>query len=362
MVPYQSCDCFARDVVLIRDKPWRFKSNGKGRVESIENWVVNLASAPPRTPAFAFAALLGALLLIFLLVARTYSVKHSLGPEAAAAIYLSFGLLLGLALAPAFFSVRFRMMGLLCCAPYVVYGIGTRDFHVLALLRLAAVPLFLIALYAWRAPKDLNRFCWQDCLAAILLISVVLSGFLRDIWRIPVNLDFMSRLFLIGVAAWTWTTVRPVPELGYKLRLSAKILREAALNFLYFAVIAIPLSLWLHFTRWNPRFSGLLAFGGNYIQIFIFIALLEELFFRGFLQSLLAASWRNWRWAQLAVSCLFGLFHILHAPFPNWRYVVLASIAGWFYGSAFRKTGSITASALVHAAVDTTWRIWLSAR
>jgi membrane protease YdiL (CAAX protease family) len=41
--------------------------------------------------------------------------------------------------------------------------------------------------------------------------------------------------------------------------------------------------------------------------------------------------------------------------FPNWRYVVLASIAGFFYGWTWRKTGSIFASALLHAAVDITW-------
>ena len=50
------------------------------------------------------------------------------------------------------------------------------------------------------------------------------------------------------------------------------------------------------------------------------------------------------------------------SPFPNWRYVALASVAGWFYGSAYRNSGSLMASSLVHATVDTVWRTWLSAR
>jgi membrane protease YdiL (CAAX protease family) len=54
-------------------------------------------------------------------------------------------------------------------------------------------------------------------------------------------------------------------------------------------------------------------------------------------------------------SILFGLSHITNMGFPNWRYVTLASIAGFFYGWTWRKTGSIVASALVHAAVDVTW-------
>jgi membrane protease YdiL (CAAX protease family) len=116
------------------------------------------------------------------------------------------------------------------------------------------------------------------------------------------------------------------------------------------------------FTRWNPRWTGLAPFLLSFLQIFLFIAVLEELFFRGFLQSLLSKSLGSWVAGQAAVSVLFGLFHILHPPVPNWQYVALATVAGWFYGSAFRKTGSLMTSSLVHAGVDTVWRTWLSAR
>ncbi len=89
--------------------------------------------------------------------------------------------------------------------------------------------------------------------------------------------------------------------------------------------MAVPLSLTLHFTRWHPQWRGALPFCLDYLQIFLFVALLEELFFRGFLQSLLTARLGNWAGSQAIVSCLFGFFHILHAPFPNWRYVLLGN-------------------------------------
>jgi hypothetical protein len=54
-------------------------------------------------------------------------------------------------------------------------------------------------------------------------------------------------------------------------------------------------------------------------------------------------------------SVLFGFSHITNLGFPNWRYVILASIAGVFYGWTWRRTGSIFASAIVHALVDVTW-------
>jgi uncharacterized protein len=116
------------------------------------------------------------------------------------------------------------------------------------------------------------------------------------------------------------------------------------------------LSLGMHFTQWNPRWRVFPTFFVDYIEIFLFVALLEELFFRGFLQTLVSKSLKSGLAGQVIISCLFGLFHILHAPFPNWRYVLLATVAGWFYGTAFLKGGNLMASALTHAMVDTTWR------
>ncbi len=103
-----------------------------------------------------------------------------------------------------------------------------------------------------------------------------------------------------------------------------------------------------------------MAFCFDYVSIFLFIALLEELFFRGFLQTLVSRNFGSATKGQIVISVVFGLFHILHAPFPNWRYVLLASAAGWFYGSAFRQGGNLMASAITHAMVDTVWRTLFS--
>lgn len=258
--------------------------------------------------------------------------------------------------------LKFLAMIPLCCCPYLLYAIGTGDFHLSALLKLLAASALFLALYGVTVIKRLNVVNWQDIIVAIALPAFVLSGQLKGIWNAPVNLDFMSRLFLIAVAAWAWVFVRPVPGIGYTFRFGRQVFAQAALNFLYFAIIAVPLSLGLHFTRWNPRWRGPGSFALDYLEILLFVALLEELFFRGFLQTLFSGTMRNAIAAQVIVSGLFGLFHILHAPFPNWHYVALASLAGWFYGSAFRKTGNLMASTILHAAVDTVWRTWLSAR
>lgn len=310
----------------------------------------------------------GLIAVVFAFAARAYARRYALDFFSAVCIYVAFVSLLALVLIPGFSksqSPKLRSFSLffapLWCFPYLIYALGTGDFRLISLLKLLIVALPVWAIYRFSPARDLSAFGWQDAIVAVLLIAAVLSHQIRGIWNVPVNLDFMTRLFLISVASWCWVYVRPVAGLGYEFRFHQGIALQAALNFAYFSIIAIPLSMALHFTRWNPRWPGIGPFLLNYLEIFLFVALLEETFFRGFLQTLLSNRFHSWLTGQLAFSCLFGLFHILHAPFPNWRYVVLATLAGWFYGSAFRKTGSLTASALTHAAVDTAWRTWFSA-
>ena len=319
-----------------------------------------------------FAAILSLLGIVFAIVAHSYLRRYALPVQAVAGVYVSFMLLLGMALAPGFRSVRGQLEPLfagkrrmllvaLWCFPYLVYAAGTLDFRWTALLKLLAIAAGVAAIYSAFPVRDMQGFTAQDACVAVALIGVVLSGQLRGIWNVPVNLDFMGRLFLVGVASWCWVFVRAIPGLGYEFGVSGEVVKQAALHFGYFAAIAIPLSLAMRFTAWNPRWHGWGTFCLDYLEIFLFIALLEELFFRGFLQTLLSKTLGSWIAGQAFVSCLFGFFHVLHRPFPNWRYVALASVAGWFYGSAFRKGGNLMAPALMHAAVDTVWRTWFTA-
>ena len=111
----------------------------------------------------------------------------------------------------------------------------------------------------------------------------------------------------------------------------------------------------MHFITFVPQWGRWSGFLFSAVAILVFTAWPEEFLFRGLLQNLLArdskTEWAGWWTASL----VFGLSHITNMGFPNWRYVALATIAGIFYGWTWRKSGSIFASALVHAAVDVTW-------
>jgi membrane protease YdiL (CAAX protease family) len=90
---------------------------------------------------------------------------------------------------------------------------------------------------------------------------------------------------------------------------------------------------------------------------FLLVAIPEEIFFRGVLQNLLESRFGRGRALALA-SVLFGLGHFNKGATFNWRYVILATIAGVFYGRAWREQRQILASVITHTAVDVVWSVW----
>jgi membrane protease YdiL (CAAX protease family) len=96
----------------------------------------------------------------------------------------------------------------------------------------------------------------------------------------------------------------------------------------------------------------------TWIYIFIFIAVPEELYFRAWVQNFLER--RLGRRAALGITAvLFGLSHFnKRSAHFNWRYVLLASVAGIFYGRAWRQRRRVPASAITHASVDAIWTFW----
>ncbi len=318
------------------------------------------------------AAAYGAVAVFFAFSARMELRRYPVAAVAAASIYVCLLLLFALFLAPGFrVSHRWlaaRLHGArpaaicvgLFLAPYLAYASGVGDFRWTAFVKLllfVAAPFFLYELLPVRSP---DRMHWQDLLALIWLALPIFSGQIRGVWNVPVNLDFMARLLLVAVGAWSFLLWRGLESSGYEFSFSPAVIWDAAVHFTQFAGIAIPLGFAMRFIGWNPRWRGLWAFSFDLATIFVFIAVSEELYFRGILQNLLEKTWHSRLGAQAAASVLFGLSHIRHAPFPNWRYVVLASVAGWFYGSAYRRHRSLMASATMHALVDTLWRTWLT--
>ena len=125
------------------------------------------------------------------------------------------------------------------------------------------------------------------------------------------------------------------------------------------APMAIALGLAMGFLHLHTVWPRLSAPVLGYLFTFLFIAVPEELFFRGWLQNLLERRLGRTP-ALLVTAVLFGLSHFnKRAAHFNWRYVVLAVLAGIFYGRAWRRDRRVGASAITHACVDTVWSLWL---
>lgn len=104
-----------------------------------------------------------------------------------------------------------------------------------------------------------------------------------------------------------------------------------------------------------------LVFLRSFVLIFMTIALSEEFLFRSCIQNFLEQKLHNRANTILWASLLFGLAHLNNhatslAPSGwNWKYFIMATIAGVFYGTAFHFGKSILTSMLVHTLIDTTW-------
>jgi membrane protease YdiL (CAAX protease family) len=90
--------------------------------------------------------------------------------------------------------------------------------------------------------------------------------------------------------------------------------------------------------------------------IFVGTALPEEILFRALIQNLLMHRFGENARTLFAASLIFGAAHLDNGPqaLPNWRYMILATIAGYAYGKVFQKASTVLSSAALHMMVDWT--------
>jgi uncharacterized protein len=256
------------------------------------------------------------------------------------------------------------LLPLVCVLPYVWISIS---HHVLAwrwFALYAALPVGLAALLVSAAAADPEqRGTWQDALILLFLGLAVDLRWFEGAW--PAGLAGLGKLLLVDAALYGFVVIRKLRGSGYDLHFRWSDWKSGLRELAYFAPIVIALGLALGFIHPHsnsPKLSMILT----WVYIFIFIAVPEELFFRAWVQNLLERRLglsfdpAVARKAALVIaSILFGLSHFNKRSIHfNWRYVVLATIAGIFYGRAWRENRRIPASAITHASVDAIWSLW----
>jgi len=222
----------------------------------------------------------------------------------------------------------------------------------------ALLPVLLVALL-WRASQQdpLQEGNWRDLVVLAVLGLVVEFKFFEQAW--PPQLRSLNRLLLLDTGLYGFLVVRQLTNVGFDFRPRLDDFRTGLRELLFYAPLAIPLGLGLGFLHFHAVLPGLRAFLISWISIFAFVAVLEETYFRGWIQNLLERRIGR-RWSLIVTAILFGLSHFNKgATHFNWRYVLLATFAGVFYGRAWRQNRRLMASAITHASVDTIWSMWL---
>lgn len=310
----------------------------------------------PATGLWAALCLLGGL----------YASWHGAGGQAFAATLTVFCFLFGVLLLFAARGVsdgiasRFGpggglLLGASVFLAYLVYLLGTGT---LSLPRVGAIAgLVFVPLALAMSARGAAAGAWQDFVIVAGVWVFVKFSPSHMLWPYPrTQLAYVfTVLVAVGTALAAFVLVRQLGGIGYTIGWGKSWAFWIVASFLAFACIAIPLATGMRFIAFAPQWSRWSSLVFTSLGILFFTAWPEELLFRGLLQNLLAKASKSDFAGWWTASILFGFSHITNLGFPNWRYVILASIAGLFYGLTWRKTGSIFASAIVHAAVDVTW-------
>jgi uncharacterized protein len=246
----------------------------------------------------------------------------------------------------------------LAAVPYSLVTCSAGDFHWQFAVLYLSLPVILVLLLAYAARLDpRQRGTWCDFLVLAVLGLVVEFRLFEPAW--PQHLRSFNRLILLDTGLYGFLVIRQLTNVGFHFVPRLQDVKTGLRELAFYAPIAIPLGLGLGFLHFHAQLPPFWKVARSWLSIFSFIAVLEETYFRGWMQNLLERRLgRNW--SLLVTAVFFGLSHFNKgATHFNWRYVLLATFAGIFYGRAWRENHRLVASAITHASVDTIWLLWL---
>lgn len=326
--------------------------------------------------AFLYALL--AVEAVLALAGAVYAAQRHIPAAVAAPIVAAFLLQISFYLVPGCPDVRQRLAERLSAprlaalavawsvTPYLVYSLPVGVFHLAAFLKLTAFSL-LVGFVFVACPTRSPAITWQDLVILAAVAVTLLRRKLPEIYQSPIpglHLESMGQIMIIALGATAFLSLRRLEGTGYRFAMSAEEWKTGVRQFVFFFLAGGPLALLTGFARfgllqaqaWVYPFEAV----GVFLGMYAVVALFEELFFRGILQNLAAATLGSALAAQAAASVVFGLCHLGFRGFPNWKAAAVNTVLGWFCGQAYRERRSVVASSITHALVTTTWRLFFS--
>jgi len=267
------------------------------------------------------------------------------------------------------------LLGLLLI--FALYTLFMGRFHatdLLAVFLYLLAPLVLVMIHR----REENVLSVWLALAILAIWLPIEFGILPNV-KIPLERGVAVPTILGLIwAMYLFLVLRRLDGVGLTYKLHRQDWKTAIVYFAVFTVLfAVPIGIPLKFISSTQHMKPVQEWVVTAIVIMFFTGVPEEFLFRGLIHNLIQRTMpgKHRVWISLAISSvIFGFAHSNNHVAPQidiwlpvigdfsfpWVYVLLASIAGWFYGLTYIKTGKVTAAALVHCFVDTWWSLFLN--
>jgi len=319
----------------------------------------------------AFLATVGVVWAALFIAGWIYGQQLSIPAGVAAAVIAAFLIEAAFFLFPGFELLReaarkrlpgWRLSAALTASaalPYLAYSLpcGVFRWHSFAVLLLLAGLAGFWYVVAPRKPAFDVLFL---ALMAAALMARVFAGIHAPPWP-RLRVDVLGHLMWIRTGVMAVLMLRGAEGMGFGFWPQPREWWIGLRNFLYFVLLGAALSLLSGFARFEPPagpwWRTLVITAGTFLGMLWVVALSEEFFFRGLLQRWLCGWLRSDFAGLIAASLLFGAAHLPFRSFPNWRFALVAALAGLFYGRAYQQAGGIRAAMVAHALTNTFWRV-----
>ncbi len=254
------------------------------------------------------------------------------------------------------------LLVLAAIAPYCAASLALGSFRWQALAGIALLSGLVSFWYVALPQKPAADLLLLILLAGVVLTKVFASLYVRPDPKLP--LEVLGQAMWIRTGAFALLSVRRVEGVGFGFWPSPREWKIGVVFFLLMLPVVAGLAWSIGWGTFHPPQTSWIRTPVNLVLYFFgglwVLSLGEEFFFRGLLQQWMTR-WLHNKWGGLIVtSLIFGAVHLPYRGFPNWRFSLLAAVAGVFYGLAFRQASSIRASMVTHALTFTALRVFFS--
>jgi membrane protease YdiL (CAAX protease family) len=201
---------------------------------------------------------------------------------------------------------------------------------------------------------------WTDAAVIVILWLPIEFSLARPLSAPALHGLVNTTMYGVGVtlALVLLLGFRRLDGMKYRLPARGRDLLCPLAGFVLVAPVLVGLGLLVGFIDpfHVPERLSAAALAALFLRILAYVAFPEEVLFRSLIQNLLMQKFGSSNRTLLVAAIIFGAAHLNNppGPAPNWRYMLLAAIAGFAYGKVFQRSSTVLSSAILHALVNTT--------